>query len=613
MMIYGVGQSHLKNFLLTEGNSYIKKLEDEIKDPLNNYCVECGEENPQYISINNAVFLCRDCVQNHLKFPKNISIIKRNNIKSLTLHEIQYLLCGGNRSLLNFICNEYPKLAELPSNILYRTQAMIYYREYLKNLINGSIPPRKPSIKSAYKTPILFDSISKKENNIDDIYNNENDNNSFNDNFFKTGYSFIKNEKQKLYNNRLTINSNINNSIGNKAINYDNYYINRPRQVNFQNNNNIIIGNKMDFIDNMNINKNKILHTSGKINNKDNTNINDYINNINFNNVNTDVYIRPKLILTHNSSKTSLFNKNNLNQRKSNHKINKQYFYSQNKPIGTRIDSIQLYFEKGNKNKERNINKINYSNKIYKKSKKYLKSNKNLHKSLSQKIFNNNNYSHTNKNFVGNNNKYSITTQIENYQYIPNKNSKINYIKNQINKISISNNEEFQIISHKNNTITSNDINSIKGFINSHSQINIIVNKKNNVLNTENKKENSIKEKKRDNSVNEKKIKKVLKLEMSKKENIKKFISKCNKNRIILREKEKTNSLINKINNKEKDKDINNNKINNNTKIKKDICNTTSKDILKQSNSNQTKLNDNKNETKNISIRNRYKGKIKPK
>ena len=55
MMIYGVGQNHLKNFLLTEGNSYIKKIEDEIKDPLNNYCVECGEENPQYISINNAV------------------------------------------------------------------------------------------------------------------------------------------------------------------------------------------------------------------------------------------------------------------------------------------------------------------------------------------------------------------------------------------------------------------------------------------------------------------------------------------------------------------------------------------------------------------------------
>ena len=116
---------------LNKGNSYIKKIEETIKDELNNYCVECGEENPEFISVNNAIFLCRECTKNHLKFPKNISKIRKNNIKYLTLSEIQFLLCGGNRALLNFICNEYPKLAELPSNILYRTQAMIYYRQNL--------------------------------------------------------------------------------------------------------------------------------------------------------------------------------------------------------------------------------------------------------------------------------------------------------------------------------------------------------------------------------------------------------------------------------------------------------------------------------------------------
>ena len=98
---------------LNKGNSYIKKIEETIKDELNNYCVECGEGEPDYISINNGIFLCGDCAKNHLKLPKGISKIKKNNIKSLTLNEIQYLLCGGNRSLLNFIYNEYPKLAEL--------------------------------------------------------------------------------------------------------------------------------------------------------------------------------------------------------------------------------------------------------------------------------------------------------------------------------------------------------------------------------------------------------------------------------------------------------------------------------------------------------------------
>ena len=135
-MKYFIRKNPKITYNLNDGNSYIKKIEEKLKDQLNNYCVECGEENPEYISINNGIFICRECSQIHLKFPKNISKIRKNNIRALTLNEIQYLLCGGNRSLLNFICNEYPKLAELPSNILYRTQAMIYYRQTLQYLIN---------------------------------------------------------------------------------------------------------------------------------------------------------------------------------------------------------------------------------------------------------------------------------------------------------------------------------------------------------------------------------------------------------------------------------------------------------------------------------------------
>ena len=66
------------NNLLNEGKSYISKIEEKIKDELNNFCVECGEENPEYISIKNSLFICRGCVQNHLKLPKNVRKIKKN-------------------------------------------------------------------------------------------------------------------------------------------------------------------------------------------------------------------------------------------------------------------------------------------------------------------------------------------------------------------------------------------------------------------------------------------------------------------------------------------------------------------------------------------------------
>ena len=644
------------NKLLNEGKSYISKIEEKIKDELNNYCVECGEENPEYISVNNGIFICKDCAQNHLKLPKNISEIKKNNIKSLTLNEIQYLLCGGNRSLLYFICNEYPKLAELPSNILYRTQAMVYYRQYLQFLINGCIPPIKPNIKTAYTIPYIFENNKNKIcknfdeiSNKNEVYTNTENGNIFNNNnnlnFNKAGYIFKQKEKKinvndnpNLYDNYEKSNFYVDNTIGNKYYNYDNYFINRPRQVNFQNNNNIIIGSKMEFINNIKNNKKNFLHSSEKIN-KTKKNINEYINKIN-NNLNSDIYIKPKLILSHNISKARLKNKN--------------YYYSQisNKPIKSKIYSIQLNFSKDNINnnnyKKRKVNK-NLSQEIYKKNKKYIKINKYMHKSFSQKIFNINKGNHhindikkenINSNTNNKNNNYIIVNQTENNQNIPKSNYTINYTKNIIdNNICITNNEEFQIIPRKktidinnnnnelsnNNTIYINKIkkdeNEIRSQKNLENQvnfntlpikINIKVNKKEyieNNLNNEKeiKKENNIKEiKKEKDKVSENNL-----------------ISKCYKNIFLLKEKESKNPLIINKEKDKKEKYINNmnNKINNNNLKKRIHKNSSQEDISKQLNQHiQMNLNDNnkfekieKTEKKKFSIRNRYKVKTKHK
>ena len=657
-MKYAVRKGDKFNTLLNEGNSYIQKIEEKIKDELNNFCVECGEENPEFISINNGIFLCRDCVQIHLKFPKNISKIKKNNIKSLTLNEIQYLLCGGNRSLLNFICNEYPKLAELPANILYRTQAMVYYRQNLQYSINGCIPPIKPSLKSAYKIHNFFDNISEKYNDIDNI-NNENEiyNNTISDTgnlnenkylFYKTGYNFRKGRKN--YNNDIN-NLSITNTIGNNAMNYDNYFINRPKQVNFQNNNNIIIGNQLEYINNIdNNNTQQYKRFSESFNDKiniDNNNtlqykrfsesFNDKINidnnnkyknnkNIDVSNINNDVYIRPKLILSHNVSKHYLVNSNTLNKKSNNSfdRNNKKYYYSQVSNISQepKIDIIQLNFSKNIRNnnwKKRKMNK-NLSLEIFKNTLNK-KNNKYIHKSFSQKNFKTNN---------NNKNKYTINIQTENNHYIPSKQTIINYNKN---NICITNNEEFQIIPNKKTKEISKIIN-----------INIKDNKNNNEKNLTEQNTSNIEfnpmpikinikmnKKEKDNDENKEKIIKEIrkesnyslsktKFELKKNENIKNFILKCNKNRILLRQKEIKKTIVNvnreKDKDKEKDKEINNDKIYNNIKIKKRIYkNTSQEDVMKQPNKNiQTKKNQKiEKSDKKISKRNRYKFKYKNK
>ena len=651
-MKYFIRKNPKITYNLNDGNSYIKKIEEKLKDQLNNYCVECGEENPEYISINNGIFICRECSQIHLKFPKNISKIRKNNIKALTLNEIQYLLCGGNRSLLNFICNEYPKLAELPSNILYRTQAMIYYRQTLQYFINGCIPPIKPSIKIAYTIPNVFDNNKNNNFNVETInnYGIGMNTNTENDNYFDTNNKFYK----TVYNDNMKINNNhnifskknnnkftLNNTIGNNGIKYDNYFINRPKEVNFQNNNNIIIGSKMEIINN--INKRPILHSIEKITCKKNKNIHEYINNLNINNnINTDVYVRPKLILSHNVSKACLINKNKKNrmhERKTSFEgLNKKYYYSQIGEIQgkSRIDSIQLNFSNDISNFKKKKLIKNLSHEIYKKSKRFIKTNKYLHKSFSQKIFNtsnsNNHYNETQKEHNNSN-----ISQTENNQYIPTKNFTINYNKIKPNKICITNNEEFQIVPRKktiditnnknynNNIIIKNDEKDEKSENSENSsriKINIKVNKKEKIENKILKeKEKEIKNEfnKEEKEIKKKDIVIKPKFELKNNENISNFVTKCIKNRILLRKNEKKNITINNNNNKEKDKvkdkEINNEKINNNFK-KRNFKNSSQEQILKVSNKSiqiQTKVNDNKIEKKKVSIRNKYKGKTKNK
>ena len=319
-MKFAVNKQEKRNNIQYKGNLYLKMIEEKLNDELNNYCVECGNENPEYISINNGIFICLECVQNHLNFPNNISKIIKNDIKCLTLKELQQLLCGGNQALLDFINNEFPKLSQFPPYILYRTQAMTYYRQNLQYMINGGSRPVKPSVKNAYKISNFYQNYNNRNiiesqnsfyNTISEereYLNNKNNPQNY-DKFYQTCFNFEKgrNILNKNFNNRFP------NTVNNMKNKYDKYIINKPRQINFQNNNNFIIGN----IDN-NYNKDynselgkKIVYSpqkikvdfkprNKKINRKNgiDNNSNDYLNTIN---VINQIYIKPKLILSQNS------------------------------------------------------------------------------------------------------------------------------------------------------------------------------------------------------------------------------------------------------------------------------------------------------------------------
>ena len=122
-------------------NSNIKKLsiiKSIRSDELNNECFDCGSYNPEFISINNAIFLCRNCALFHLNFDDNISRIINNNLYNLEEKELYYLYFGGNRKLFEFIYLN-PKLNKYKADLLYKTKELRYYRYKLNNKVNEKL------------------------------------------------------------------------------------------------------------------------------------------------------------------------------------------------------------------------------------------------------------------------------------------------------------------------------------------------------------------------------------------------------------------------------------------------------------------------------------------
>ena len=137
--------------LLTETRNYQNMLEkrrkiNEIKEnELNKECFDCGSCYPEYISINNGVFICNNCIKIHNKFPKEISLTLKNNLSSLNNKELEFMYLGGNQNLINFIHNYFPELNQFSKDIFYQTKAMQYYRDYLNYLVNSGPEPVLPS------------------------------------------------------------------------------------------------------------------------------------------------------------------------------------------------------------------------------------------------------------------------------------------------------------------------------------------------------------------------------------------------------------------------------------------------------------------------------------
>ncbi len=102
----------------------------------NSECIDCGEKNPKWTSLNNGIFLCLRCAGVHRSFGMNISYIRSLQIDSWTENQLLFLKKGGNNKFKkNF--EEFNIFINSSSvDIKYKSKAADYYRRYLKNEVD---------------------------------------------------------------------------------------------------------------------------------------------------------------------------------------------------------------------------------------------------------------------------------------------------------------------------------------------------------------------------------------------------------------------------------------------------------------------------------------------
>ena len=144
------------------------------EDVLNNYCFDCGRRDPEFISINNGIFICRKCGMDHMLFPGGSSILVENDINSLSEKEKEYIKNGGNKKLYEFIYNQCPSLMNLPKQYLYTSPILNSYQSQLLQNVNKNEAKRKKmnnfQISPNYSSKEINCSLKRHNHNTDLFY-----------------------------------------------------------------------------------------------------------------------------------------------------------------------------------------------------------------------------------------------------------------------------------------------------------------------------------------------------------------------------------------------------------------------------------------------------------
>ena len=160
-------------------NDEIKNQVQQLNDiESNSKCFDCDSYPAHWVSLKDGIFLCFNCAEEHKKFDISTKSIKSTTLDNWTKEQLNIIKKGGNKKLLEFL-NE----KEVPSDIgkakLYNSKLMNYYRQKLKfesknEIFNGQLPLKEEYWDSILDINIDSLNIFKNSSKNLEIDNNNN-------------------------------------------------------------------------------------------------------------------------------------------------------------------------------------------------------------------------------------------------------------------------------------------------------------------------------------------------------------------------------------------------------------------------------------------------------
>ena len=160
-------------------NNDIKKQIEQLSiEEENKKCFDCGAQPARFVSLNNGIYLCHSCSEEHKKIEAGLNIIKSITFEPWNKNQLNIMKKGGNKKLKLFL-EENDVDINIDKNILYNSKIMLYYRNKLKaeaeeKLLLEDIPP-----KNEFLEPYNIDDNEKPKKNLDlneILYLNKNSN-----------------------------------------------------------------------------------------------------------------------------------------------------------------------------------------------------------------------------------------------------------------------------------------------------------------------------------------------------------------------------------------------------------------------------------------------------